>query len=99
MLELILMALASVVIDIVLTVVVLAFFAVVQWFLEVQESVDESDIAFTLKQELKNGEYAVFQGIFDQSTDRLEHVRRINTKQLDSKLSQAHAQDKLVVYT
>ena len=99
MLELILAALAAVVIDVVVTVAILAFVSVVQWFLDLQENMDENDLAFTIKQELKSGNYTVYQGVFDKSTDKIKKARRINTNKLDTRLAEAHADDNLVVYT
>jgi hypothetical protein len=92
-------ALAEVVIPVVLEMAILAFAAVVQWFRNFRESIEENDIAFTLRQELSNGRHTIVQGIFDHSTDQVKQARRINATQLDPKLSHAHAQNKLVIYT
>lgn len=99
MLELILLALASIAIDIILTVAVLAFVAVVEWFLTHQEHIDDNTIGFTVRRHLDNGQYAIVQGLFDQTTDTVDKVRQINAQRLDAKLGELHDKDPLVVYS
>ncbi|MEJ2852671.1 MULTISPECIES: hypothetical protein [unclassified Saccharothrix] len=99
MLELILSALAGLIIEVVLTVVVLAFAAVVDWFVQRYASMDEDDIAFTLRQQLDTGAFTVVQGIFDQATGQVTEARRVNANRLDPRLAQAHARENLAVYT
>ncbi|MFI9814527.1 hypothetical protein [Saccharothrix variisporea] len=99
MLELILSALAGLIIEVVLTVVVLAFAAVVDWFVRRHAVMDEDDIAFTLRQQLDNGAYTIVQGIFDEATGQVTDARRVNANRLDPRLARAHARDDLAVYT
>lgn len=99
MIELILAALAYVVVQVVIAVVLLAMAAVLEWFMEIgADELDDDQIAFTLKQELSNG-YTVYQGMFDKSANKMGSVRRIKAEKLDSELQRAHAHDNLVVYT
>ncbi|WP_212831725.1 hypothetical protein [Catellatospora sp. TT07R-123] len=98
MLELILAALATAVVDLVLTVAVLGFVAVVQWFLDVQAELDDDDVAFTVTRALDTGGYTVYQGIFNQGSDRLGPVRRVDAQRLDPALARAHAREPLVVF-
>lgn len=99
MLELILAALAELIIEVVLTVVVLAFAAVVDWFVQRRAVMDENDIAFTLRRQLDSGGYTVVQGIFDESTNQVSDARRVNANRLDPRLAKAHARENLAIYT
>lgn len=99
MLEMILTALAVVIIEFVVNVAILAFAAVVQWFLNLGPAITENDVAFTLKQEVKNGRYTMFQGVLNRETHELGRVRRIEAQGLDARLTEAHERTPLVLYT
>lgn len=99
MLEAILYALTQFIIEVIITLLLVSLAAIVDWFLGISNTIDEEDLAFTLKQDLNNGEFTIVQGLFDQSTGKVETARRINGKQLDPKLAQAHNRDRLVLYT
>lgn len=99
MLEAILEAIAEAFIEAVITLIVLAFVTIIQWFLDLEENMADEDLAFTLKQRMSNGQYTVYQGIYDQNTAGIRRARRFNANRLDPKLAKAHSQDDLVVYT
>ena len=99
MLEIILAALLAAAVETVFTVVLLLFAAVIEWFLELAEAMDETDLAFTLKTEMEQGRYNIVQGVFDQSTDKVKQARRIQANRLEDRVKRAHDNRALVIYT
>jgi hypothetical protein len=81
------------------TLLLITFKRIVSWFQQrktLKES-DKNNIAFTLKQELGNGNYAVCQGIFKTDTEELLEGQKWEGK-IDEKLANLHQNKPLVVY-
>jgi hypothetical protein len=60
---------------------------------------DRNKLAFTLKEKLQNGQYAIYQGILDQASETLVDGQKIVTSSLDSQMASIHAQEELVIYS
>lgn len=73
---------------------------IVQWFQQRFRGRHKApnEVAFSVKEELQNGDYAVIQGIFDQNTDQVEQAQEWSAQDLDHDLQRAHAREKLVVW-
>jgi hypothetical protein len=57
-----------------------------------------NNVAFTLAESMKSGDYKVVQGIFNKSTNQLHEARRVTSTQVDEEFEHIHANDKLAVY-
>lgn len=99
MLEALLRALADVIIEAIITVVLITFSIVIQYFLDLADSLDSDTMSFTLRTALENGKVALVQGTFNESTDEVRHARRIRGKRLDAKLQEVHHENELAVYS
>jgi hypothetical protein len=99
MLETILIALFAT--ALVATVVAIVFFdEIVDWFRSrngLKQS-DRDNVAFTLKENLSNGQYKVVRGIFNTRTSTILDAKAEQTRQLDAKLRAVHGTENLVVY-
>lgn len=84
----------------VVSVLILYKDQIIQWFQDryMGQHQAPNDIAFSIKEQLQNGDYTVVQGIFNQATDTVEHAQEWNAQNLDQDLQQLHARDKLVVW-
>jgi len=56
------------------------------------------EIAFTLKENLANNKVKVVQGIFNQTTDKIEDGLQYEAEKLDDTLSEYHKNEQVVVY-
>jgi len=77
----------------------ISFKIVKTWFRsrqKIKES-DKNNIAFTLKEHMSNGEYAVCQGIFNTSSEELLEGVRMQGK-IDKDLEAIHAGRPMVIY-
>ena len=74
--------------------------AVVDWFKSRAALVnsDRANIAFTVKERLNNGDFALYQGIFNQRTEELLEGRKLVGEELDGQLAQMHGDKSMVVY-
>lgn len=101
MLQALLSRLAGMVVEVVLTVAVLLFIEVINWFLGLDRELTEDDIGFTLKRELADGRTRVYQGVMRQRDGDVDirRIRRIDADRLDPKLEKDHADNPLVLYT
>jgi hypothetical protein len=71
-----------------------------EWF-EEKHSLTEEDnhnIKTTIKMKMKNGDYAVVLGIFNEETEEFVDGQRIKTKELDDELSAKHNGKAVVLY-
>ena len=57
-----------------------------------------SEIAFTLKEKLSNGNVKIVQGVFCQKTDQIEDGIQYEAEQLDKDLEAIHEDEDLVIY-
>ncbi|MEM8721850.1 MAG: hypothetical protein AAGE84_21560 [Cyanobacteria bacterium P01_G01_bin.39] len=73
---------------------------IVKWFRDRSKlkQQDQDNIAFTLQDKLKNGQYKTVQGVFNTRTNDLEDARIIKSDKIDSDLSRMHKNDQLVVF-
>ena len=73
---------------------------IIAWFQDRSDVInaDENKIAFTLKEKMTSGECAFVQGIFDKKTDKLEHVQRIKSEQVDEEFRRIHESETLAIY-
>jgi hypothetical protein len=59
---------------------------------------DRDNIAFTIREKLSNGDYALYQGIFNKRTETLIDGQKLVGGELDSQLAQMHRDQAMVVY-
>jgi len=59
---------------------------------------DKDNIAFTIKQEMANGNFEVVQGIFNEETEELLDGEKYEAEELDAELAKHHRNGPLVVY-
>lgn len=81
-------------------VVLLKWDDIIKWF-EQRSRIKEADkdnIAFTLKERLKSGNYKVVQGIFNKRTDSVVDGKIVEAQQLEKKLAQTHQGQDVVLY-
>ena len=73
---------------------------IIEWFQSREDLVgrDKDNIAFTIKQRLKKGQYKVVQGVFNKGTDRVVTGKVMKSKKLDRKLADVHESDDLAIY-
>src|SRR5688572_8612604 len=76
MLELLIMALASVVATAVVACIILTIEEIVGWFMNRNDLLvsDQDNIAFTLETKLQNQEYSVIKGIFGNTNPSKQHI-------------------------
>ena len=74
--------------------------AVVNWFKARAALVnsDRDNIAFTIRDKLSNGDFALYQGIFNTRTEQLLDGQKLVGEQLDSELAAMHRDQAMVVY-
>ncbi|GGL14658.1 hypothetical protein Sme01_18510 [Sphaerisporangium melleum] len=98
MLELILLGLAVIAYEAFVTFVVLVMAEILDWFLKFEQELDDATLAFTVRQQLDNGEYTVYQGLFDAAGNEVRKARKISAKRLDERLRELHNRDELAIY-
>ncbi|MEU9890112.1 hypothetical protein [Sphaerisporangium sp. NPDC051011] len=98
MLEIILLSLAVIVFEAIVTFVVLAMAEILDWFLKFEQELDETTLPFTIRNQLENGEYTVYQGLFDATRNEVRKARKIGAKRLDDRLRELHSRDELAIY-
>lgn len=74
--------------------------AVINWFKSKRSLVqsDRDNIAFTIKENMENGKYAVYQGVFNRRTEDLLAGQKLESGQIDDQLRSMHAEQPMVVY-
>ena len=97
MLEAILFGVAALV---VIFVAIIKWDDIVAWFQSLSKikEKDKANVAFTLKQKMDSGKFAVVQGIFNQDNNKILEGRTIETKELDTQLAEHHKKEELVIY-
>jgi hypothetical protein len=101
LIALIVKALAAVPIVTAVTVLVLNFTQIIDWFKELRPKnpqVDKSKLYFTLKDLWASGNYRTIQGVFDTRTQQLGKVRSIRSANVDARLADYHRNHRLVTY-
>ncbi len=73
---------------------------IISWFKKHSEVInaDASKVAFTLKEKMTSGDCSFVQGVFDQTTEKVIEVRRIESQQVDDELREVHAAKTLAIY-
>lgn len=79
---------------------VLTVNSVVNWFRNRAQLVnsDKDNIAFTIRESLSSGKFAVYQGVFNTRTEQLLEGVKNECETLDSKLASLHAEEPMVIY-
>jgi hypothetical protein len=74
--------------------------AVISWFKNRAGLVqsDRNNLAFTIRERLADGNYAVYQGIFNSGTEQLLDGQKLVGERLDSELTNLHRDKPLVIY-
>ncbi|MCF6475385.1 hypothetical protein FAF44_44560 [Nonomuraea sp. MG754425] len=98
MLEIILGALAAVVIEVVVRLLQLAYSELIRWFLDHTRVENPDNVAFTLRTALDNNRYTLVQGVFNKRSNEVEQARRISAASVDGRIKREHAVNDLVVY-
>lgn len=82
-------------------VAILHYEDILKWFHERNKikQRDKDNIAFTLKEKMKSGQYTVIQGIFNKRTEKLIDGQKVTAKELDSDLKKTMGRKKLAIYT
>jgi hypothetical protein len=94
-------AVAAIEIATAITVLVLNFAQIIDWFKKLRTNipqVEETKLYFTLKDLLASGNYRTIQGVFDTRTQQLGKVRSITSKNIDARLAGYHRNHRLVAY-
>jgi hypothetical protein len=85
-----------------LTVLVLNFTQIIDWFKKRRTNIPEAEktkIYFTLLDLLASGKYKTVQGVFDTRTRQLgNNVRSIMSKNIDARLAGEHRNHRLAIY-
>ena len=84
----------------VMVVVIVTWAEIIDWFQsrnDIKEK-DKENIAFTIKERLKSGDFKIVQGIFNKRTDDIVDGRAMQTKELDKELAKHHERNELVIY-
>lgn len=99
-LPLIALILAAVAGIVAISLTILYWDEILDWFRQRQsiKASDTSNICLTLKQKLKSGEYKVVQGIFNTESNELLDGRVVEAKELDKQISAQHKNNDLVIY-
>jgi hypothetical protein len=81
-------------------VVLLKWNDIVDWFRGKRKlkEADKKNIAFTIKNAMKNGKIEVVQGIFNQDSEELIEGQKFEAKELDKQLEAVHKDKELVLY-
>ena len=74
--------------------------AVINWFRNKSAIVqsDRDNIAFTIKENMENGRYAVYQGVFNRRTETLIDGHKLESDRIDEQVQSMHARQPMVVY-
>lgn len=75
-----------------IAVAFLAYEEIIDWFDEYLDTIHSSknNLAFTIKNELENGNYQIVQGIFNQRTGDMIESREIEAEEIDEELLEVH---------
>lgn len=84
----------------VVSVLILYKDQVIRWFQErfMGRYKAPNEVAFSIKEKMHNGDYAVVQGIFNQTTDQVQDAQEWSAQNLDHDLDRLHSREKLVVW-
>ena len=85
-----------------ITVAVIVYWDhIIGWFKQYSESLETNphNVAFTLAESMKSGDYKVVQGIFNKEKNELVTARRITSSHMDEETRKIHADQKLAVYS
>lgn len=73
---------------------------VIGWFRNRTQLVhsDRSNIAFTIREALSNGKFAVYQGVFNTRSEQLLDGVKNECSELDPQLAALHQEEPMVIY-
>ena len=82
------------------TLLRITFKLIVNWFRERRalKQKDKNNIAFTIKTEMDKGNYVVCQGIFNTESEVILDGQKLQSKEMDQELINAHQSQPLVIY-
>lgn len=85
----------------ILVVARITFGRIVNWFRERRslKQQDKNNIAFTIKTEMEAGNYVICQGIFNTESEVVLDGIKLQSKEMDQELINAHQSQPLVIYT
>ncbi|WP_433228335.1 hypothetical protein [Actinomadura formosensis] len=98
MLEIILLGLAAIAFDAIVAFVMLVMAEILDWFLKLEQELDEKTLPFTVRGQLESGQYTVYQGLFDTTKDEVRKARKISARSLDARLRELHSRGDLAIY-
>jgi hypothetical protein len=78
----------------------LTWIGIANWFRarENLKNSDKDNIAFTLQEKLKNGQFKTVKGIFNKNTNELVDGEKSISDQIDGDVAKIHRNDELVIY-
>ncbi|CAD5984325.1 hypothetical protein L2E68_22790 [Planktothrix agardhii 1029] len=88
-------------ISLAVAVVTVITFKIIRTWFESRSKLVESDkniVGFTLKEKLENGDYTVYQGMFNKQEGAILEGKTIQGKQIDSELENIHGGKAVVIY-
>lgn len=101
MIDLILLALAGLVLTGVVYIILLTIAAIIDWFND--QYIDENEVPFTVIDDvnaaIKNGNIPVIQGVINSKSGKLVSGRKINAEKIDSQLANYHKKNRIVTYS
>lgn len=76
---------------------------IVNWFqnwINGHKSVEKDAVGFTIQETVENVKYALVQGIFNKSTNKVEDARRIHADEVDAEVKkQCFGKAKLMIFS
>lgn len=85
----------------VIILAILTFEHIINWFRDRQGLMEEDkdNIAFTVQDALKSGQYTNVQGIFNSRTATIVASRAMKADKVDDKLAEIHKDNKVALYS
>lgn len=85
---------------VVVYLVMITLEAVIEWFHQRSELVesDSNHLAFTIQEKLNDGDYVVYQGVFNRASQELLCGQKMQSSCIDDELEALHAEQPLAIY-
>lgn len=98
---LILLGLAGIGAVTVIAVALVTFALLVDWFTDraAQVQTDPDKMAVTVAEDIRSGNVSYIQGIFDTSTSKFTEARRVQGKDSEAKVKDAHSTHKVAIWS
>ena len=76
---------------------------IVNWFqnwINDHQNVEKDAVGFTIQETVENVKYALVQGVFNKSTNKIEDARRIHADEVDEQVKkQCFGKEKITLFT